>query len=165
MSGALSTTTSVNEIEQVTKDNAAYELRLEQAYEIPWIDADTDPVMLTPLSSLSSSGAENYQLSSFFISNAQADSGGFYRVGSYGFGIRKNQQSYVVVLGRATSRSDAEAKAASLQRNIPVKIFRDDKNRFFITTSSGSQTKANALLEAVRLKKERGLSPSLMKIQ
>ena len=76
--------------------------------------------------------------------------------------MRKRAPEYVVVLQQAGSKEDAEAKAATLRSKTPVKIFRDKNKRYFVTTASGSQSKANALIEAVRLKKTKGLNAAIM---
>jgi len=161
LSGALNTAVSVNGLEQAEMENRVFETTLEQTFDIPTLM----PATLTPLSKAIPSGSKGHQFSLFFINDAHAENRDFYRVVDYGFGIRKSRRSYVVVLDQARTREEAETKAAALRNSTPVKIFRDNSNRFFITTSSGPQNKANALNEAVRLKKKRGLTPSLLEIK
>lgn len=160
ISGALNTTLSVNDLEKAELDKADYQKIIEQKYNIGIMPQS----ILTPLKQATSSGVVGHQLSLFFISNAQANSGNFYRVSDLGIGIRNSQQYFLVVLDQARSREEAETKGTDLRSRIPVKITEISRNRFIITTNSGPQNKKNALLEAVRLKKEKGLNPSLMEI-
>lgn len=154
LSGALNTTTSVTDLKQAELEKTAYENTLQRKFQIP----TREPAMLMPISKMDS-------LNIFFINNAYADSENYHQSVDYGISLRKNQSSYVVVLDEATSKNEAEAKATTLRDHLSVKIFQDNSRRFFITTNSGPQNKTNALLEAVRLKEEKGLSPSLMKIK
>lgn len=162
LSGALNTSASVKGFEQAEKELRLYETTLQQDFDIPMLS----PAVLEPIGDAWPVDTnQSYVPAALFISSAQAAESGFHRVTDYGIGIRKAGPAYVVVLDQAQSREDAEAKAAALRNKTPVRIFRDNRDRYFITTSSGPQTKTNALIEAVRLKKEKGVQASLMQVK
>lgn len=162
LSGTLNTTISTQDFGQAEIDKKAYELALEKGYQIPTLS----PSILVPLDEVVRSKAEEYQISFSLLNTAHADTED--DVGSpisnYGIGIRKMPKSYVVVVDQASSREEAEAKVASLRSIIQTKQFRNNRNQIFITTNSSPQNKMNALIEAIRIKNKKGLTPSLMEV-
>lgn len=158
LSGALNTAASVKGLEQVETEMRLYENTLQQDFQIPTLE----PSALVPISKLMLPASGDQRFGFAFISTAHAGEGEFHRVANHGIGVRKRAPEYVVVLQQAGSKEDAEAKAATLRSKTPVKIFRDKNKRYFVTTASGSQSKANALIEAVRLKKTKGLNAAIM---
>jgi len=166
LSGTLNTTISAQDFGQAEIDKKAYELALEKGYQIPTLS----PSILVPLDEVVRSKAEEYQISFSLMNTAHADSKKTItdvgpQISNYGIGIRKMPKSYVVVIDKASSREEAETKVASLRGIIQTKQFRNNRNQIFITTNSSPQNKTNALIEAVRIKNEKGLTPSLMEVK
>ncbi len=161
LSGALNTAASVKDLEQVEKEKQRYENILQQDFQIRTLE----PAALEPVSDATFPGSRTGRQVSVLISNAYAAESGFRHVADYGIGVRRGAPKYVVVLDEAQSKQEAEAKATALRNKIPVKIFRSANNRYFITTSSVPESKSNALLEAIRLKREKGLNASLMEVK
>jgi len=163
LSGTLNTTISAQDFGQAEIDKKAYEFALEKGYQIPTLS----PSILVPLDEVVRSKAEEYQISFSLMNTAHADTiddvGS--QISNYGIGIRKMPKSYVVVIDKASSREEAETKVASLRGIIQTKQFRNNRDQIFITTNSSPQNKTNALIEAVRIKNEKGLAPSLMEVK
>jgi len=83
--------------------------------------------------------------------------------------IRINQPQYLIVLDRAVTRQEAETKASQLTQRLaatpgqplPVQVQQQDAE-FLVVVGGGAHTKADALLEAIRVKNTYHLNPTLV---
>jgi hypothetical protein len=86
--------------------------------------------------------------------------------------IRINQPRYLIVLDRATTQQDAEAKASQLTLSLAAAApghplstrVQRQGNEFLIVVAGGARVKADALLEAVRVKNTYHVSPTLVEV-
>ncbi len=77
-------------------------------------------------------------------------------------GIKVQQPEFVVGLDRAADADDARRKAQELRRTLPDAKAARVGNEFVVINGDRPLTKSDALLDAVRLKNEHHLSPSLV---
>lgn len=161
LSGALNTTATVGNIKQLHAENDSYQKTIQSLTEIQTLP----PTTLTPITWVHPIKPKGRVPHFTFVATAHAATANVHPVVNYNLGVIKSQPNYMVVLGQANTQQEAEQKANVLRRKTPVSIFRNSNNSFIITTKSGQQKKAAALNEAVRLKREKGLQPSLQEIQ
>jgi hypothetical protein len=77
-------------------------------------------------------------------------------------GIQIQQPDFVVVLDRAATADEARQKAQALRQTLPDAKAAQVGNEFLVINGERGRPKSDALLDAVRLKNERHLSPSLV---
>ncbi len=157
LSGALNTTVSVKDYKSAEKiiaqvQNTLLDSEEIQIFEIP---------KLVPL------GAVEVPVSSrsnsFFIDDAYAQESAPIKLPEFGIGIRSSQRDYRIVLDRAATKEQALANASALSQSLPNTIYKIEENQFVIIKNGPSQDKTSALLEAIKLKRERGLNPQLVR--
>ncbi len=78
-------------------------------------------------------------------------------------GIQIQRPQYVLVLKRAASQEDAVRLAKEIQKDLPTAQAVKTDQGFFVVDSMTARPEADALLDAIQLKK-RQLNPSLLKI-
>jgi MFS family permease len=161
LSGALNTTATVSNIKQLNEENDNYQQTIQSLTEIPTLP----PTALTPVTWMFHDKKDRSWSNFSLVSEAYAAKAGVQQVMNYNLGVMKAQPYYMVVLGQANTKQEAEQKAAELREKTPVSIFRNSNNTYIITTKSGQQKKSTALQEAIRLKTQQGLQPSLQQIQ
>jgi MFS family permease len=159
LSGALNTTATVSDIKQLQEENSSYQKTIQSITEIPIL-----PISITAPSEEDIFQGQHNLIGFSIVKEAHAATGSVQQV-AYNFGVMKRQATYVVVLGQASSKQEAEQKARVLEQKTPVKILKNSNNSYLITTTSGRQNKADALSEATRLKMTKGLQPSLQEIR
>lgn len=161
LSGALNTTATVSNIKQLNIENSNYQKTIQELMEIPTLPAAS----ITPITRVTPSTPESHALGFSLVSTAYANPPANVRPASrFNLGVVQAQSNYVVVLDQAGSLADAKNKAAVLQQKTPVKIVKSN-NTYLIVTASGKQNRTNALNEAVQLKSQQGLRPSLQEIR
>lgn len=163
LSGALNTTATVNNIKQLDAKNNEYQQTIQSLMEIPSLT----PTTITPLTKRDPAplNKNNKTIGFSLLSMAYAAPANVQPTTTYNFGVVQKQKNYVVVLDQANSKQEAEQKAAAIRQKTPVTIVRSGNNNYFIITTSGKQNKASALNEAIQLKTQRGLQPSLQQIR
>lgn len=123
------------------------------------------PASITPITRVTPSTLGKHTFGFSLVSTAHANPPATIHLASrFNLGVAQVQTNYVVVLDQATSLQDAKSKAAVLQQKTSVKIVKSN-NTYLIVTASGKQNRTNALNEAVQLKSQRGLRPSLQEIR
>jgi hypothetical protein len=80
-------------------------------------------------------------------------------------GIQLDQRPHLVVIDQAPTREQADEKAKRLREWIPQAQVVQTGQGFLVVDGGGARTKTDALLEAIRLKKEFNLSPALIEVQ
>ncbi len=160
LSGALNTTATVSNIKQLNEENNNYQQTIQSLTEIPTLP----PATLTPVTWIEEDIMQNSFPDFSLISEAHAATAQVQPVMNYNFGVVKPQPKYMIVLDQASTKQEAEQKAAVLRQKTPVSIFKSSNNSYIIT-SGGQKTKGAALNEAVRLKTQKGLQPSLQQVQ
>lgn len=86
--------------------------------------------------------------------------------------IRVRQPRYLIVLDRAATRQDADAKASQLSQRLaegarsqPLSVLVQPRGgEFLVVVAGGARVKADAMLEAVRVKNTYHLSPTLVEV-
>lgn len=174
MSGALSTSASVQDFASVEAENIKYVRIIEQSMGIPTLGhlPTTQDQIIPPLptreihGTQSSTQAHKTALAFSLISPAYAyDTKSQSLQQNLGVSIRKRRESFVIVLDQAQSAEEAETKVLELSEQLPVEIYAKDDNQFFVITKDGPQSKADALIDAIEVKNAMGLSPSLLKVK
>jgi len=163
LSGALNTTASVKDFEEVEKEKFAYQQIVDGIIDVEVQELDSGE-LLAPVGvstiDIPRSPAFDFSL----ISQAYAAGGvTLARDRSYGIGIGRKEKLFLVVLAQADSEQQAKKKASELRENLAVNILRSRDNRFFITTQTPPQSKVKAYAEIFKLNKEYfGLNATLL---
>lgn len=163
LSGALNTTATVNNIKQLNAKNSEYQQTIQSLMQIPSLPPTTiSPLTkIHPFTPYEKKPTINFSL----VSKAYAGTANRQPASTYNFGVVQVQPDYLVVLDQASSQQEAEQKAAVIQQQTPVKIVKSSNNNYLIVTKKGKQNKAQALSEAIQLKTQQGLQPSLQEIR
>jgi hypothetical protein len=163
LSGALNTTATVNDIKQLNVKNSEYQQTIQSLMEIPSLP----PTTISPLTNAHPYTPHEQKPTIRFslVSEAYAGTANRQPASTYNFGVVQVQPDYLVVLDQASSQQEAEQKAAVIQQQTPVKIVKSSNNNYLIVTKRGKQNKASALSEAIQLKTQLGLQPSLQEIR
>lgn len=159
LSGALNTTATVNNIKQLNVKNSEYQQTIQSLMQIPSLP----PTTISPLTNNTPYTPSAIRFS--LVAEAYAGTAKGQPASTYNFGVVQVQPDYLVVLDQASSQQEAEQKAAVIQQQTPVKIVKGGNNNYLIVTKRGKQNKAQALSEAIQLKTQRGLQPSLQEIR
>ncbi|MEK6814242.1 MAG: hypothetical protein AABY65_05880 [Nitrospirota bacterium] len=79
-------------------------------------------------------------------------------------GIQVQEPFYYVVLARADSLPKAREEGERLRLRVPNTEIIETRQGYFVVQAGGPKPRSRALLEAIRLRKELGLSPLLLEV-
>jgi len=163
LTGALNATLDTNTVKNLAQQKERLTQELSQQAEIPILPA-------RPVSPINSQSSLQLKRDSFLLTlwevrpvYAQSST---YAGQQQGFnpGIQIQQRPYLIVIDRAVTQEQAIEKAKRWRTQLPqVEVVRADRD-FLVVQGGGPRTKSEALFEAIRLKKEYNLSPSLLEV-
>jgi hypothetical protein len=169
ISGMVNTTSVTGQLHNQLQENQALTRALSREADIPILrpsGARSDTVFPGPWHARTSHHADLVGLAA-----AQADDGdrragtdaGSSRIRHVQLPIQIQQPRFAIVLDRATSAEDARRKAEVLrQSGVPDAQAAQVGRAFVVMKGDGPRPQSEALLEAVRLKNEQHLTPSLV---
>lgn len=155
IAGALNTTSGANNLNtlaSVNEKNAEY---MQTINDIPELGLKG----FTPLSDASDILFDPFMLVG--VGNAHA-ADGIEPVADNGFDPSMHvQKQYVIVLDKASSAEDAEQKAEALRGTVPNAQAVESGGNYLVIDPR-QMTRQEAVINAIRLKREKNLAPSLM---
>ena len=77
-------------------------------------------------------------------------------------GVQIRERDFVVVLDRAATADEARQKALALRQTLPEAKAAQVGNQFLVINGDRPSPKGDALLDAVRVKNQHHVSPSLV---
>jgi hypothetical protein len=80
-------------------------------------------------------------------------------------GIRIREPQYLITIDRAATEAEAREKANRLRARIPEIDVVRGRDGYLVVTSPQARPRAEAILEAIRLKERHGLRPSLWEVR
>lgn len=159
VAGAVNTISTVNTIGQAQSENQRLADALRQETGI----RQTAPMQVTPL--------EASQLHSLLegvmlINPAYAGpSIQVQQAAAPGWGIQREEPRYVILLEQASNREAALARARQLRTIVPdAEAVQSGSGNYFVVTNTPLR-ESEAVLQAYRLKTEKGLQPQLMPLK
>lgn len=167
LSGVLNTASATNKLEKVEQAKVVSEKTLTDLLGIPQSTANTMTI-LSGANAHTTTGSNSSQSRTPFsiFPQAFAQASAVAQEQSKGFdpGIRLDRPSYVVVIKAAGNEADAKKAAESLRATIPtVQAVKTDKGVYVIDSAS-PRSQADAVRDAVRLRENKTLTPSLLQI-
>ncbi len=167
LTGVLNTTDATNNLVATNDRLTAVTEQLSDETGIPIISA---PRSMEPLAGkLGSAPERKSTLRLLPIRPAYGSGGGEFSTAQASFDprIQVRQPRFVVVIEKAETAEKATARAKELRESgvVPEAQAVRSGDEFLIIQGGAAQTKTEALLDAIRLKKERALKPSLMELE
>jgi hypothetical protein len=158
IAGALNTTSGANNLNALASVNEQSAAYMQNMNDIP----DLGHGGITPLSDASDILFDPFTL--IGVGTAEA-ADGFVPAGNDGFDPSMHvQKQYVIVLDQAASAEDAKQKANSLLDKVPnAQAVKSGNN--YLVIDRREMSRQEAVVNAIRLKREKNLAPSLMQVK
>jgi hypothetical protein len=164
LAGAITANQNADTLKNLTQQQAQLSKALSQEAQIPILPQ-------TPVSPIKGQTSLQLEYDHFFLSlwevhtaYAQVSTDLSALPGSQlsQLGIQIQQRPYLVVIDSANTEQEALAKAAALRPQLPqVDVVRAGRD-FLVVQGGGPRTQPEALLEAIRLRNDYHLNPSVL---
>jgi hypothetical protein len=162
LAGALNSGTTGNNFSDLQSVNQKLNASLAQKSGISIEEKTTN---ITPLEAIPTNTRSPISKSGFsLISDAQAreNEDATHKNVGLNFGIQVEQQSYLIVLDKLSSKEEAIQKAGALRKTIPKAMAVQSGQNFLVIDGEEPLSKSGALLKAIELQNKTRLKPYLL---